>query len=120
MTRYILSIGLNVGDAEPPAQLSFTLRAVEVHFGPILDVAMGESEWQGQPERFVQVVVEAPGRPFLASRAKTLAAALNQEAIASIAPGGTQWDLWTPSEWRTGASIYEFPILPTVIINPKE
>lgn len=76
-TDYILSIGLNVGDAEPENQLRDTLRAV-VALGAVRDLAIGQGAWQGVPERFAQVRVSITGAYAL----RDLPAALSQDCIA--------------------------------------
>ena len=76
-TDYILSIGLNVGNVEPENQLRDTLRAV-VSLGHVRDLVIGNGEWQGVPERFVQVRASVAG----AYAFRDLPAALSQDCIA--------------------------------------
>lgn len=114
MNPYVLSIGLNVGATEPAAQLGATLRATEALFGPPLSVAMGRSEWQGVPERFVQIAVLAT--PERVSRdVSNLAAALHQAAIAVTAANvrpDCRWILYKPTGVDSiGGTLAEFPII---------
>jgi hypothetical protein len=113
---YILSIGLNVDDHEPPRQLADTLARTMAVFGAPLAVGMGRSEWNGVPERFVQIAVRAD-RDTIALRTPGLAAALHQEAIAYIYSGSIQsrllsWGLFSAAGgYYLGGSTEEFPII---------
>lgn len=120
MNPYILSVGLNVGSKEPAAQLGATLRAAEMLFGPPVSVAMGRSEWQGVPERFIQIAVLST--PYaVATAAPRLALALQQDTVAVIhattAPHAT-WILYNRCGIDSiGGTVAEFPIIAT---HPQE
>jgi hypothetical protein len=111
--KHVLSIGLNVGNDEPAAQLDKSLRVVSAAFGPLLAVAMGRSEWDGVPERFVQIVAEGSERD-LAELAPRISRTLDQSAIAYVAPDGAQWTLAYGMPGRAiepGGTVAEFPII---------
>lgn len=110
---HVLSVGLNVGDREPGSQLGASLRAVEALFGPPLSVAMGRSEWEGVPERFVQVAVLTDHEAVL-RRAPLLAAALHRQTIAVIRPGASRWTLTGAGGPTPGGTVAEFPVLADV------
>ena len=111
--EFIFSIGLNVGDSEPAAQLHDTLRAL-VSIGTVRDVAIGNSAWQGVPERFVQARVAA-----LAGKAGDLGASLarelSQSCVAWRAVGalhGHWWLSWADGRDVTlGESLSTFPVI---------
>jgi len=91
MSVTILSIGLNVGQSEPPRQLSETLRCLApcaVH-----GLAMGRAEWQGIPERFIHAAVEFRDADTARLFASHLARVLNQDCIAILGPKATAWKL---------------------------
>lgn len=107
-----LSIGLNVGDREPDSQLARTLGICLSHFGAeIRSVSMGRSEWDGVPERFVQIGVIAPNSRALYV-ARILARVLSQECIAVLPSGATTWSLvYADGHHVTGGDVTEFPII---------
>ena len=109
--HYVVSIGLNVGASEPEGQLGATLRAAEALLGAPLRVAMGESSWEGIPERFVQVTLRAaPGD--LARRLQGLAAALHQDAVAVIGPKAVRWTVhYAVGVAEVGGPVSTFPVL---------
>jgi len=109
---YVVSIGLNVGEREPAAQLSTTLGAAALAFGPLLSVAMGASEWEGVPERFVQCAVLC-SKAAIESGARTLAAHLRQECIAYARPDAECWALAYPDQRgiMEGGAVADFPII---------
>jgi hypothetical protein len=110
---YVLSIGLNVGDKEAERQLSDTLARTMAVFGAPLAVGMGRSEWNGVPERFVQIAVRAD-RDMIALRTPGLAAALHQEAIAYIKWGNifATWSLFSAAGgYYPGGNTEDFPII---------
>ena len=115
MAIYVLSIGLNAvgeGANEPRRQLDDTLRATSAALGPARAVGMGRGEWNGVPERFVQIAVETD-RDMIARRVGNLAAALRQEAIAVTLPDGGYWVLYHADgrDWVIGGPLSEFPII---------
>jgi len=113
---HVFSIGLNVGDREPVDQLARTLQLISLAYPcRVLEVAMGRSEWEGVPERFLQVALEVPaGATRLAAR---LAESLRQHSIAMLDlraphPHNKAWAL--VSQYGTaypGGSLTEFPVL---------
>ena len=110
-TLYVLSIGLNVGSHEPAGQLGATLRATEAIFGNLHEVGMGASEWEGVPERFVQIAVRTEPA-YLASALPVLARTLAQDAIAATQPDWCMWDLFYATGRRThGGALSERPII---------
>ena len=116
MNRIVLSIGLNVGAAEPAFQLNDTLAAL-ASAGIVRAVAMGSSTWEGVPERFIQVLLDVRAWPV--STACLLARMLNQDAIAIIdiaSPPG-HWTL-CQCDYQTarGGSVADFPILARVAV----
>lgn len=115
-STYLLSIGLNVGPREPIDQLSATLSTVRAVCGPAYAVAMGKSEWNGVPERFVHVRVPLATRRRAFHDARLLAVALRQESVAVLFPemaGPAHW--WLVSRdsagGEPGGTIKEFPPL---------
>lgn len=106
MIPHILSIGLNVGNMEPAEQLQKTLRIVTQYCRP-LDLAMGTGDWQGVPERYIQIKAVIP-----TAFVKHVAAALNQDAIDIWSAGSTHWTLIDAAgNSAAGASIAEFPVI---------
>lgn len=115
-TDYILSIGLNVGATEPENQLRDTLRAI-APLGAVRDLAIGRGEWQGVPERFVQVRI-APDIDFGEHRARAgagafLARELRQECIAiRRADSGGRWELIDAAgTFEVGCTLAENPVI---------
>jgi len=79
---YVFSVGLNVLDAESSAQLAYTLSLAAAMFGSgIRAVAMGEGEWEGERERFIQIAAETDSPEV---DARTIARAFSQAAVAVI------------------------------------
>ena len=108
--RAIFSIGLNVGNAEPVSQLSDTLEELSSR-AVVCAVAMGTSEWQGVPERFIQA--ECLGDMFFPSYvALHLAAALEQDAVGVLNTAGDAWILVAPDgSTSDGGSVADFPVI---------
>lgn len=110
------SIGLNVGQHEPYEQLSLTLALISaLCTGRLLSLAMGESEWEGTPERFVQVEIQAPDRQDARQFAAALAASLRQDAVAVLFPAADAWELVRPDGSESpGGTVSDFPPLELV------
>ncbi len=106
MKAIVFSIGLNVGDKEPAEQLARALRVVS-HYLSAYDLRMGTAQWQGVPERFIQVRAAAP-----AWYARDFARHCRQDAVAIWQEGCTHWALVRADGRETaGGSIAEFPCL---------
>lgn len=114
MQVYVYSIGLNVGGREPVSQLTDTLRAVAIFLPPALSIALGRSEYQGAPERFVQVA--AVVRDDDARRiAACLARYLRQEAVALLRPQAARWTLaYASGPCAPGGLREEYPVITEV------
>lgn len=105
----VFSIGLNVGAEEPRGQLGDTLVSVSSRCIP-RDLAIGRAEWQGVPERFIQIATEAEDRPEW--KAMTFARRLSQDAVAYLAPGADAWMLVDKAGNETpGGTLAEFPCI---------
>jgi len=112
----VLSIGLNVGKAEPDPQLGVTLDAVLYGcVGQMVKVAMGESQWEGVPERFVQVLFDVPESRIpdvINYSVPVLARQLKQVAIGVSIPQYGEWILCKGDGTNeSGGSTEEFPII---------
>lgn len=110
--RAFISIGLNVGSAEPIGQLHKTFAAVARHFA-IVEQAVGQSEWQGVPERFVQFEVFSPrSTKAFAQIIAEMAGHLQQDAISYAWHGASDWILMGRdgrASW--GGTLDEYPII---------
>lgn len=110
----IISIGLNVGATEPVGQLEATLRVLadlggyRGHVGS-LRYTIGESEWEGVPERFVQArLPRKPSREELAAAARVL----GQSAVATLRPGDAAWTLtYSDGHTEPGGTVDEFEVV---------
>lgn len=113
MDTWILSIGLNVGRAEPTAQLSETLAQVTARFGPLHALGMLRGEWEGVAERTVHVAVRATGAE-IARGAPALCRGLRQSAIAVTRRGMENWHLYSGTSENGplmgGGSVSDFPV----------
>lgn len=112
---FIFSIGLNVGGKEPADMVNRVFRALSIH-GEIRKAAFGASEWQGVPERFVQVLVETYS-PDGRAVARKIATYLEQDAVAAMrtnTPGDNgAWllvyaDAQKPDEYSSAA---DYPVI---------
>jgi len=116
MSKFVqmISIGLNVGDREPACQLSDTFNAVDAHLGAPFAVAMGRSEWEGVPERFMQFAIYS-GPLIVARRLPALARVLRQDAIALLERGEDGREAWTlyhaDGRVAPGGSVEDFPVI---------
>ena len=109
---YAFNVGLNVLDAESSAQLAYTLSLAAAMFGSgIRAVAMGEGEWEGERERFIQIAAEAE-QPELAAR--LLARALNQTAVAMIDLAARENWVLVYADGRTGAG-FDTKVAPIIV-----
>ena len=93
MKNVIFSIGLNVGASEPADQLQKTLHFVANTGGTVRDLAIGRADWQGVPERFVQVCTSVARTAQAYSMAELYARELNQECVAVLKPNAGRWRL---------------------------
>ncbi len=119
MKRVIFSIDLNVGQSEPAAQLTATLRAL-CGFGEVQDIALGRGEWQGVPERFIQARValyavcatDVSGVRYAA--AAILARELQQDCVA-VRVADARADRWrlvnADGEVSLGCPLAENPVI---------
>ena len=119
--RVIFSIGLNVGSSEPKFQLSRTMIECGYMAG-VHDVALGQAEWQGVPERFVQVAMPIETPRSAHDVAGRLARILKQDAVGVLLPHAAKWVLvdqdYNASE---GGTLEEFPcLLPRGDHDPEE
>ena len=106
--KTIYSIGLNVGDTEFASQLSATLALAAQRFR-IHSMAMGASEWEGVPERFLQFSVEQPADTIAAGQ---LALALRQSAVAVLPEYAERWILaGADGLILVGGSVADFPVI---------
>lgn len=104
----IVSIGLNVGETEPVSQLSRTLLYTALR-AQVRGIVLFTSEWQGASERCVQFAVEPHDQPD--GHWRTLAAALDQTAIAVLSPGEERWTLhFANGDVTAGDSIEVYPV----------
>jgi hypothetical protein len=104
----VFSIGLNVRDHEPRGQLSRTLHAATRITNPH-NLAIGRSEWQGVPERFVQIAADEIGAKYIAA---LLADCLDQDAVAYLPPDADRWMIVNPQGVETpGGTLAEFPCI---------
>ena len=87
----ILSIGLNVGQSEPPRQLSETLRCIAPC--SVRGLALGSAEWMGVPERFIHAAVEFRDADSARLFASHLARVLKQDCVAILGPKASAWKL---------------------------
>lgn len=112
MKDTVFSIGLNVGDKESAHQLASTFSAAGAMFAEY-DARIGRAQWEGVPERFVQIRVPAAGMSRAAGwYARYFAVVLEQSAVAIWQEGCTHWTLVNASGASTaGGSIAEFPVL---------
>lgn len=119
----VFGIGLNVGTQEPADQLEQTLyalvrppRLLAVDATRVLNVAVGQGEWEGMAERFVQARVAVSGQPDAwRTLAQWLAGTLRQEAVAVLLPfqgGADSWVLvFADGTVRAGAGTAEHRVL---------
>lgn len=109
----VVSIGLNVGSSEPAGQLAATLKLAawltgHKGNGAAVTYALGESEWEGVKERFIQFRV--PGA--VPHGLHIVAAQLQQDAVAYLPPGADCWRLaHADGNHRFGGSTEEFPVI---------
>lgn len=106
---YVYSIGLNVGGSEPRGQLGASLRIAEALAERLVAVAMTRGEWEGIPERTLQVALEVDGPLRANDIAVNLMRALHQECVAYIRPGALRWSMAPGMD--DGGSIAEYPIV---------
>ena len=112
--RIILSIGLNVGSSEPAAQLHNTLEYVAWLNGQrgnpgSVSYALGQSEWEGVPERFIQTELTVEPAPnSLAALPRLLA----QDSIAVLYPGRDRWELINRDGTHSdGGTVADYPVI---------
>jgi hypothetical protein len=121
---FIVSVGLNVGEQEPAAQLQRSIESIGLAFGPVLAVAMGKSEWEGVPERFVQCAVLAHAER-MADGCALLARHLDQCAVAwvpaaHLADTCPRWVLAYSAPGVVGGDGGEVTQFPVIVDYPTE
>jgi hypothetical protein len=114
----ILSIGLNVGGAEPEHQMRSTLSILDC-IGTIRRHQIINGEWEGVKERTIHALVELPGFvgewPDVEVEQVVAAAArvLGQECIAVRKANPKHVDPWTlvyaDGRVTVGGTVEEFP-----------
>lgn len=110
----VISVGLNVKGEEPSGQAQKTLSwlARTLEDADVKAIGLFNSEWQGIPERCIQVRVAAGMARDLARELGAAATVLGQESIAVINPKFHRWLLIAPDGGISqGATKAEFPIL---------
>ena len=111
--KAIFSVGLNVGQAELPRQLTLTLYHL-VSRVTVRDLYVGGSQWQGIPERFVQVAALVPPDVSPDTVARELAVELRQSCVAVLNRAGNCWRLIDrDGQVEQGAPVAEFPVYVT-------
>jgi hypothetical protein len=102
--NYVLSIGLNVGGSEPADQYARTLGAIVCYAPTVTRIAETRGEWDGIPERSLQVLARFETETDAHEAAAGLAGMLQQDAVAVIPATGAPNRKWTLVD-RNGAVV---------------
>lgn len=114
--RYVFSIGLNVGKAEPADQYARTLGAIAAYLPGVIRIAETVGEWEGVRERTLHVLAESDNVIPPGTAAVGLAGMLRQDAVAYIREDQTQWILrHADGRISAGGSLAEYPIAPGLL-----
>lgn len=117
--QVLVNVGLNVGKSEPVHQFTHTLMAVAM-LGELKAWVITAGEWDGVPERSLQVRVEV-SEPLsymdarLQRRGAAVALLLRQECIAIRDGVDRPADPWTlvyaDGRVELGGSVADFPVV---------